>query len=372
MRARGTLTQRLVAVGAAAGVALMACVPLVSGSASAADPRTPTLTPTTATALKDGATGQPWSGNETTGASAYDTATVWGTDGALLAGSLTYTFFQNGSCQGSGTTETLTLVDGVPPDANPTEPLGAGVYSYDAVYNGDGFDNPSDVSTCEPFTVNPAPTDVTDIVFSEQTGAAWSGTERAGGKAEDTASLHPTIPGFVPTGTVTYSYFANGTCGGTPVWTDTVDLAGTGDIPNSNETDALGAGTYSFDAVYNGDDNYAASAVSACQVFVVTPITDLGPILDPTGGTSGSGSTGATMSTPASPGTEATGSAPAAALSSPSAVTAVAATPTGPETRPALAWTGANIGVTASIALGLLALGSLLVAASRRRRGESG
>jgi hypothetical protein len=389
MPAFGTLTQRFVAVGVAAGIALMASVPLVSGGASAVDLRTPTVTPATTTALRDGATGQPWTGIETTGAAAYDTATVSGTGGSVPTGTLTYTFFQSGSCQGGGSTETVTLVDGVPPDATTTAALGAGAYSYDAVYNDDGNDNPSAVSSCEPFTVNPAPTGMTNLVHSRQTGGPWSGTETAGGKAYDTASVSGTVPGFVPTGTVTYLFYVNGTCGGTSVWTDTVSLTGTGDIPNSTDTDALGAGTYSFDARYNGDENYAASPVSACQAFVVTPITDLGPTLDPSGSTSGSGytsgsgntdmsgSTGGNASTPASSGAEATGSAPAVASSSsgagPSAtaVTAIAATPAGPETKSALAWTGANIGVTASIALGLLVLGSMLVAVGRRRRDET-
>jgi hypothetical protein len=383
MPAFGTRTQRFVAFGAAAGVALIASVPPVSGAASAADPRARIVTPTTNTVLKDRATGQRWSGNETTGAAAYDTATVTGTAGVVPTGTVTYTFFHNGSCQGSGSTETVTLADGVPPDATSTEALGAGGYSYDAVYNGDGSDNPSAVSPCEPFTVNPEPTDVTNTVFSRQTGGAWSGTETAGGKADDTASLSGTVPGFVPTGTVAYSYFANGTCGGTPEWTDTVSLTVTGDIPNSNDTDVLGAGTYSFDALYNGDENYGASAVSACQAFVVTPITDLGPTFDPSGSTSGSGSadgsagTGGNAGTPSPSGAGATGSAPAVTFSSsdaasPTAVTAVAANPARPETTSALALTGASVGVTASIALGLLAAGCMLVGLSRRRRDETG
>jgi hypothetical protein len=49
----------------------------------------------------------------------------------------------------------------------------------------------------------------------------------------------------------------------------------------------------------------------------------------------------------------------------------VVTTPAGPVTKPGLAWTGANIGLTASLAVVLLALGSLLVAVSRRRRHET-
>jgi hypothetical protein len=342
-------------------------VPLTPG------PGSPTVTPTITTVVKDGATGQPWSGDETTGATAYDTSAIAGTDGPVATGTVTYTYFDNGDCQGTGPTQTVTLVDGVPPDASTTSPLAAGDYSYDAVYSGDTDYNPSAVSACEPFTVDPAPTNVSNVVFSKQTGAAWSGTEVAGGKANDTATLGGAVPGFVPTGTATYSYFANGNCGGAPVWTDTVSLTGAGTIPDSNPTDALAAGTYSFDVAYNGDSNYGASDASACAAFVVTPITNVGPTFDPsgstggtnggTGGTSGSSDPGATDPTP--PATHAAGTS-AAVTAAP-----VVTTPAGPVTKPGLAWTGANIGLTASLAVVLLALGSLLVAVSRRRRHET-
>jgi hypothetical protein len=361
---------------------------------STPDPGSPAVTPTTTTVVKDGVTNQAWSGTETTGATAYDTASISGTDGPVPTGTLTYTFFQNGGCHGTGTTETVTLVDGVPPDASTTAPLGAGPYSYDAVYNGDGNYNPSPVGACEPFTVLPAPTNVSNIVFSKQTGQAWNGTEVAGGKADDTATLTGTVPGFVPTGTVTYSYFANGTCGGTPVWTDTVTLTGTGGIPDSNATGALAAGTYSFDAAYGGDSNYAASGNSACQAFVVTPNTGSPSVDDPSGNAGGSDNgngngngAGASVSTPSSdPSTPAApAAAPAAtaaaataaattpAAATPAAVTPAAVTPAGPVTKPSeLAWTGADIGVTAAIGLGLLGLGCFLVWSSRRRRPEVG
>ena len=374
-----SLRQRFVAIGAAAGIALTASVPLLSASAAAAA-GSAAVTPTTTTLLKDGATGQQWGGDETTGATAFDTATVWQTDGPVATGTVTYTFFADGSCQGTGAPESVTLVDGVPPDATATGPLAAGAYSYDAVYNGDGNYNPSPVSACEPFTVGTAPTNVVNVVFSEQTGLAWSGTETAGGKADDRASLVGVVPGFVPTGTATYSYFANGTCGGTSVWTDTVSLNSAGAIPNSNATDPLGAGTYSFEVIYNGDSNYAASAASACQAFVVTPITDLGPILNPSGtapGTDGAGGTAGAVGTPAP--TPTTGTEPAPVVAAPSSypttppvATLTADTPAVPATQPALAWTGADVGETAAIAFGLLALGSLLTVLGRRRRGEAG
>ena len=373
------------------------------------------VTPTTTTALKDGVTGQPWSSTETTGAKAYDTAVITDTDGPVPTGTATYTFFDNGNCQGTGTTQTVPLSDGVPQDAATTAALGAGTYSFDAVYNGDSNYNPSAVSTCEPFTVLPAPTDVSNVVFSKQTGVAWSGTEVAGGKADDTASLTGAVPGFVPTGSVTYSYFANGTCGGTPVWTDAVTLTGIGDVPNSNTTDALAAGTYSFEAAYGGDTNYAASGNSACEAFVVTPTTGSPSVDDPsgntgnstgnsTGGNSAGGndtggnpgtsttdnsstsdnpSTGGNLSaggdngTGANPGTGGAAASTGSVTSEPSTPAATAAPAPAPHARPVtdpsvLAWTGADIGVTAAIGFCLLALGGFLVLASRRRRHEVG
>src|SRR5205807_1932603 len=172
----------------------------VSGIASAApgssDPRSipasPTVTPTTTPILKDA--GQSWAGNETTGATADDTATISGTDGPVPTGTVTYTFFTNGSCDGTGTTETVALTDGVPADASATPPLGAGSYSFDAVYNGDDAYAPSAVSACEPFTVQPAPTAITNVVVSHQSGQPWSGTETAGGMAEDAATLLGGVP----------------------------------------------------------------------------------------------------------------------------------------------------------------------------------
>ena len=117
MPAFGNLRQRLVAVGATAGIVLAVSVPLIGGTASAASP----VTPVTTTILKDAVTNQPWSGAETTGATAYDTATLAGTDGPIPTGTVTYTYFTNGGCQGDGATESVALVDGVPPDASATD-----------------------------------------------------------------------------------------------------------------------------------------------------------------------------------------------------------------------------------------------------------
>jgi hypothetical protein len=102
----------------------------------------------------------------------------------------------------------------------------------------------------------------------------------------------------------------------------------------------LAAGSYSFDAVYTGDDNYGASAVSACEPFTVAAVT--------------SGST-ATPNTPAT--SAGTTSTPTPAH----AATAGAA----------IAFTGADLAGMWAGAIALLGLGGLLVLTSRRRRGRA-
>ena len=79
------------------------------------------------------------------------------------------------------------------------------------------------------------------------------------------------VPGITPTGKVAYSFFDNGTCtSDANTTTDTVTLAA-GVVPNSSTQGPLGAGSYSFDAVYNGDVNYGASSPSTVPAFLVGP-----------------------------------------------------------------------------------------------------
>ena len=185
-------------------------------------------------------------------------------------GTVTYSFFDNGTCTSDAntTTDTETLAGGVAPNSSTQGPLGAGSYSFQAVYNGDANNDPSLPSTCEEFTVGVATATTSTIVFDAGTNAAWSGNEKSGASAYDTASVTG-VPGITPTGTVTYSFFDNGACtSDANTTTDTVTLAG-GLVPNSSTQGPLGAGSYSFDATYNGDANYGASSPSTCEPFSV-------------------------------------------------------------------------------------------------------
>jgi hypothetical protein len=306
----------------------------------------------TSTVLKDAATGQPWTADETTGAQAFDTSTVsGGIVGFVPTGSVTYTLYDNGTCTAPEqvlskphaiiSTQTVQLnSDGTVPNSANTAPLTPGNYSFDASYSGDTNYDPSGRSECEPFSVGDGATSTTTVLKDATTGQNWAGTETAGATAYDTSTVSGEAGGIVPTGTVTYSYFTNGTCNGTPVSTQDVTLNTDGSVPNSATTSSLAAGSYSFDAVYTGDDNYAASAVSACEPFTVAAVT--------------SGST-ATPNTPAT--SAGTTSTPTPAH----AATAGAA----------IAFTGADLAGMWAGAIALLGLGGLLVLTSRRRKGRA-
>ncbi len=201
---------------------------------------------------------------------------------------MTYTFFTNNACTGTGTAAgTVTLTGaGVVPNSNIQGPLAAGGYAFRAVYSGDANYTGS-TSTCEPFSVAQLGPVTATVVFDAATGAAWARTEKTGASAFDTATVTGTA-GVTPTGTVNYTFFTNNTCTATGIAAGTVTLTGAGAVPNSNIQGPLQAGSYGFRAVYSGDANYAGST-SSCEPFMVAsttpavpdaPVAPIAPIAD--------------------------------------------------------------------------------------------
>ncbi|MGP0005732.1 MAG: hypothetical protein ACLPTB_12680 [Acidimicrobiales bacterium] len=222
--------------------------------------------PSTGTVVEDAANNAPWGGNEATGAAAYDTATVSGVSGFTPTGTLTYDFFTNGACSGSpSTTDTVSLSDGAVPDSTTTSALGAGPYSFEATYSGDG-NYSSSTSSCEAFAVTMTEGSVSTVVYDAGQGTPWNGTEVTGASAYDTASVSG-VSGFTPTGTLTYDLYDNGACSGEAARTQTVTLSG-GAVPSSDATGALAPGSYAYEASYSGDDNYLP-ATGSCETFAV-------------------------------------------------------------------------------------------------------
>ena len=88
--------------------------------------------------------------------SVYDTASITGVIGTSPTGNVTYTFYTNGACFGSGKSQTVTLSNGSVPNSAATGPLLIGSYSFNATYNGDGNYLPS-TGPCEFFNVASSP-----------------------------------------------------------------------------------------------------------------------------------------------------------------------------------------------------------------------
>jgi hypothetical protein len=103
----------------------------------------------------DAASNTGWAATDTTGAKAYDTATVTTTAGITATGTVTYTLFPNNACAPGtgGSAGTVTLnADGTVPNSNTEGPFKAGTYGFQAVYSGDS-DVAGATSSCETFTV---------------------------------------------------------------------------------------------------------------------------------------------------------------------------------------------------------------------------
>src|SRR5262249_40399629 len=179
-------------------------------------------------------------------------------------------------CTGTHADETVTVAaDGTVPNASPTAGLGAGNYSYFAIYSGNALYNPTSStptpSTCEPFVINKGtPATATTLHNASGGGVIANGTALDNGAGvSDTAQI-TTSDSFPLTGTVTFQFFTNGTCSGTPASTQT-GAAITGGTATSSPHLSLAPGSYSFNAQYvaGSDPNHLSSAVSGCEPFSV-------------------------------------------------------------------------------------------------------
>jgi hypothetical protein len=109
---------------------------------------------------------------------------------------------------------TLDSTGAVPNSSSQT--LGAGSYSYEDLYSGDQ-NYAASTGACEAFTVAGSTVLTTKVENSGGTDVTNS-TVPLGTSTHDTASVTQ-VSGFVATGTVTYSFFDDGTCTGTPAST---------------------------------------------------------------------------------------------------------------------------------------------------------
>jgi hypothetical protein len=222
-----------------------------------------------ATEVLDAGSGTAW-GGETTGAVAYDSATVTASGPAPTAG-VTFNLYTNNSCTGNPASSSTSAISGGTASSSSTGALTAGDYSFQAVYPGDAYYAPA-TGSCEPFSVAQGSAGVGQNLIDADGGNPWNNWETANDTAIDQASV--TGGAITPTGSLTYAFYANGSCTGTPAATWAYSLSPTGSVPTSGNTPALAAGTYGFQATYSGDGNYT-QASSTCLTFSVTTVAKL-------------------------------------------------------------------------------------------------
>jgi hypothetical protein len=127
---------------------------------------------TTVNVVTDAGTGTAWSGSETFGSSAVDTAVVVPDVSTPAGGTLTYSLFSNGSCSGApATNQSVQLSNGTVPNSDSSGALNAGTYSYDATYNGDGTNDPAP-GVCASFDIGRA-TPSAPVISNEPANASW-------------------------------------------------------------------------------------------------------------------------------------------------------------------------------------------------------
>ena len=225
-------------------------------------------TSTVATTVDDASTQLTWDGTETTGASAYDTSVLTPSGGITATGTVAYDLYGSNDCTGTAATTDTEILngDGTVPNSTTTAPLGAGPYSFQAVYSGDA-NYATSTAPCESFSVDIGTSTIATTVDDSSTSAAWTATETTGASADDTSVVTPSA-GIVATGTVAYSFFGNDTCTDVPTTTDTEILNSDGTVPSSTTTAPLAEGSYSYEAVYSGDPNYTTST-GPCENFSV-------------------------------------------------------------------------------------------------------
>jgi hypothetical protein len=222
------------------------------------NPNTPTIT--TQVKNSDGDTNIANGASVAIGTVAYDTSSLSGATGDA-GGTVTY-YVEKGDnqCTITGATQlgNVSVTNGSIPNSNTFTFSSAGTYYFWAVYSGDDNNNGA-TSGCD-----------TEIVVVNQNQAALSTAQNL--LPNDDATLSGVISNAG--GTITFNLYdpSDATCSGTPAYTETVNVNGSGTYSTTNTTFIASAeGTWRWLVSYSGDVNNAG-ATSACGVenFTIT------------------------------------------------------------------------------------------------------
>jgi hypothetical protein len=154
--------------------------------------------------------------------------------------------------------------------------LGAGSYTYSASVAGN-INYLGATSDDEPLTVDKADTTVPTHVHDSDHTDVTNTNVAAGEPVHDSATLSGQEDSFSfnGTATVTYYFYANSTCTGSPASTEVVTVAADDSVPESTPQ-TLAVGSYCYQAVYSGNDDYNGStrAIEPFQVIQKSIVTD--------------------------------------------------------------------------------------------------
>jgi hypothetical protein len=177
--------------------------------------------------------------------------------------------------------ETVTISNGLVPETDNTPALPTGSYTFSAVYHSTNpqYNNGTFNSALEPFKVDQGTPTISTVVEDAKSGSSDTALDLVNGaalgtSAQDDATVTPTTSiAFAAGDTVTYYFYnvANPKLSGpTPQGGDTTPFASSTKLLNtdSDPTAALGAGSYSYIAVFNGDANYNA-VIGAVEPFTI-------------------------------------------------------------------------------------------------------
>lgn len=197
------------------------------------------------------------------GDSIHDSSTLSGAT-ADAGGTVTYSAYAGANtCTGTDLlNSTVNVTNGVVPDSASFTPTAAGTYSFQAVYSGDGNNNPA-TSTCssEQLLVKTNPSITTTLSAA---------SVEVGSTVHDSATLSDATSDAG--GKVTYTVYTDNACTSGARDAGTVDVTN-GAVPDSNALSFNNAGTFYWQAVYTGDaKNNGATSPCKSETLVVNPL----------------------------------------------------------------------------------------------------
>ena len=209
------------------------------------------------------------------GTTVHDQATVTGGLGTP-SGSVTFSWFTNSTC----TTPAAATSTPVPLDATGAAdgtafaftPGTSGSFAFQAAYSGDGTYTAS-TGPCEPLTVTSVASATASVIHDAAHTPVTS--VPSGTTVHDQATVTGQSGLPTPSGTVTFSWFTNGTCTAPAAATSApvpLDATGVADAVGFPQTPGVSA-SFAFQAVYSGDNTYTAST-GPCEPLTVTSEQD--------------------------------------------------------------------------------------------------